>query len=79
MGRERVEVEGQAITGEHRQTTWDQALGDVMNELMSELLGSRADGESGDELGAGVGGDPEPFGLSRAVEFQTDLIELNVS
>lgn len=79
MGRQGVEVESQAITGEHRQTTWGQAFGDVVNELMGEPLGARAEGEGWNELGAGVGGDPEPFGFCHAVEFQTDLIELNVS
>ncbi len=107
MGGERVEVEGQAITGEDRQTTSGQAFGGGVDELMSERLGARAEGEGRDELGPGVGGDPpcrlpctlsagearggvqdgplrrqgerEPFGLGRAIEFQPDLIELDVS
>jgi hypothetical protein len=79
MGRQGIEVERQAIAGENRQTTWGQALSDVVDELMGELLGARAEGEGWDQFGAGVGGDPKPFGLGRTIEFRTNLIELNVS
>lgn len=78
MGGERVEIEGQAIAGKDGQTIGGQALGDVMHQLMGEFLGARAEGEGGDQFGAGVGGDPEPFGLGRAIEFQTNFIELDV-
>jgi hypothetical protein len=46
-----------------------------MNQLMGELLGLRAEGESGNELGAGVEGNPEPLGFNRAIEFQTDFVD----
>ena len=62
MGGERVEVEGQAITGKDRPTTSGQSFGGVVDELMSERLGARAEGEGRDPLGAGVRGDPMQAG-----------------
>jgi hypothetical protein len=50
-----------------------------VDELMGELLGARAEGEGWDQFGVGVRDDPEPFGFGRAIEFQTNFIELNVS
>ncbi len=79
MSRQRVIVERQAITGKDRQTTRGQALGDVMNQLMSEVLSPRAEGEGGDQLGGGVAGDPQPFGFNMAIKFQTNFIELDMS
>jgi len=78
MGRERIEVERQAITGEDGQTIWGQTLGDLMDQLMSEILSARAKGKGRDKLRTGIAGDPEPFGLSRAIEFQAELIELDM-
>lgn len=45
---------------------------------MSEFLGSRAERKGWDELGTGVGSDPEPFGFRRAVEFWPDFVELDM-
>jgi hypothetical protein len=53
MGREGVEVERQAIARKHWQRIGDEAHGDMMNQLVSEILSPRAEGKCRDELGAG--------------------------
>jgi hypothetical protein len=78
MGRERIKVERQAIAGENGQTVLGQALGDVMDQLMGERLGAWAEGEGGDQLGAGVARDPEPGGFGGGVELQAKFIKLDM-
>ena len=80
MGREGVEVERQAIARKHRQRIGGEALGDMMNQLVSEILSPRAEGKCRDDAyaGAGIAGDPQPFGFGRAIEFQANFIELDM-
>ncbi len=78
VGRQRVKVERQAVTGKHRPTLWGQALSDIMDELMSEVLSARAEGEGGDQLGAGVTGDPQPGSFGLASYLEPQLVELQM-
>jgi len=63
-----------------------------MHQLMRQGLGAWAEGESRDELGAGVAGDPpcrlpcgqtqgerQPGGLGRPVQLEAEFVELDVS
>ena len=50
-----------------------------MHQLMRQGLGAWAEGESRDELGAGVTGDPQPGDLGRPVQLEAELVELDVS
>jgi hypothetical protein len=48
----------------------------VVHRLMGQGLAAGSQGESGDELRAGVAGDPQPGRLGCAVQLHAQLIEL---
>ncbi len=58
-------VERQAIAGKDGDTAGCQALSDLVDPLRGHGLGARAEGESRDDLGAGVTGDPQPGDFGR--------------
>jgi len=53
-------------------------LGDFVHKLVSHSLGARAQGESGDDLGASVARDPQPGRFGGAAQFQAQFVELDM-
>lgn len=78
MGRERIEVQAQAIAGEERKAAWGEALAEGMDDRMSHVLRAGTQREDGKNLRAGIYGQPEPQNLFGATEPRMQFVQLQV-
>ena len=49
-----------------------------MHKLVGHYLGARTEAEGGNDLGTRITGDPEPGGIGRSSQFQTQFVELHM-
>ncbi len=77
MRRQGEKVKRQAIAGEDGQTAGRQALCDFVHQLVSHGLRAWTEGESRDELSAGLAGDPQPGRFSGPAQSQAQFVELH--
>jgi len=70
MGRERKEIESQAITGEDWEASGCEALRQLMYQAMGLSLGAGTKCKGRDQLCSSIIGDPEPSHFGRALELK---------
>jgi hypothetical protein len=78
VGRESIEIQIEAITGEERQAARGQALSERVDELMRHVLGAGAELKYGKNLRQGINGQPQPEDLFGAAQPGSDFIQLHV-
>ena len=76
MGRERIEVEIEPITGKEWKTARDQTLSQSVDELMGHMLRTGAELKHRKNFRAGINGQPEH--LVTAAEPCSQFIQLQV-
>ena len=78
MGRERIEVQIQAITGEEREAARSQALSQGVDEQMRHVLRAGTELKHGKNLGARIDGQPQPEHLCGAAQPGSQFVQLEV-
>src|SRR5262249_17040980 len=78
VGREGIEIQIEAITGEERQAAGGQALSERLDEDMRHGLRAGAEIKHGKNLRQGINGQPQPKDLLGAAQPGSDFIQLHV-
>ncbi len=78
MGRERIEVEIEPVTGKEGEATGSQELSQGMDDPMCQVLGAGTELKHGKNLGARVDSQPEPEHLSSAAQPGSQFVQLEV-
>jgi len=78
MGGESVEVEVEAIAGEHGQAADSQGKSQVVDQGMREGLGARAQCQSRDDLGLHVDCHPQPELAALVAQPGFQFVQLDV-
>ncbi len=74
MGRERIEVQIEPITGEQRDAARSQMLSQGMNDAVCHVLCARTEMEHRNNLGERIDGEPEPHHLCGAAKPGAQLV-----
>ena len=78
MGRERIEIHIQAITGEEWKATRGQTLSQGVDEQVGHVLCAWTELEDGKNLGERIDGQPQPEYLCGAAQPGSDFVQLEV-
>jgi len=78
VGRERIEVQIQPITGEEWDATRSQALSQGMNDAMGHVLSARTELEHGKNFRTGIDDQPEPQHLCMAAQPGSQFVQLKM-
>jgi hypothetical protein len=78
MGRERIEVQVQAIAGEERDAARSQALSQGMDDAMCHMLGAGTELKHRKNLRARINRQPQPEDLFSAAEPCSQFVQLEV-
>jgi hypothetical protein len=78
MGRQRIKVQVEPITGEEREATGSQDLSQGVDHPMSHVLGARTELKHRKNLGTRVDGQPEPQHLFGTAQPGAPFVHLQV-
>ena len=78
MGRQRIEIHIQAVTGKEREATRGEHLSQGVNKRMGHVLRAGTELKDGEKLGARINCQPQPEHPCRAAEPCTNFVQLQV-